>query len=165
MTDDRRRLDPRTALLAAAGLFVLGVAVHLAFAVAGRRPTPITLFAFAPPIAVLASLRVRPDAESRRVAASLLWGVAATAIGFAAVFLTVQWYSYVPEGRSTYQLFRFDLDLYLWFVLSLAGTYTAAARLDAERALAVLAASPVVQASVPVALVLLEQWFVARGGV
>ena len=165
MTDDRRHLDPGTALLAAAGLFVLGVAVHLAFAVAGRRPTPITLFAFGPPVAVLAYLRVRPDAESRRLAALLLWGVAATAVGFVVVFLAVQWYSYVPDGRSAYQLFRFDLDLYVWFVVALAGTYTAAARLDDGRALAVLAACPVVQLSVPVAFVLLEQWFVARGGV
>lgn len=163
MTHDRRHLEPRTALFAATGLFVLGVLVQLAFAVAGRRPTPVTLFAFGPPVAVLAYLRVRPAAGSRRLAALLLWGVASTAIGFVAVFFAVQWYSYVPEGRSTYQLFRFDLDLYVWFVLSLAGTYAAAARLDGERALAVLAASPVVQLSVPVALVLLEQWFVARG--
>lgn len=165
MTDNRRRLEPRTALLAAVALFALGVGVHLAFAAMGRRPTPLTLFAFGPTVAVLAYLRVRPDAEGRQIAGLLLGGVAATAVAFFLVFLAVQRYSYLPEGRSAYELFRFDLDLYVWFVVALAGTYAAAARVAGRRALAVLAASPLFQAAVPLAFIFLEQWFAGRGGV
>lgn len=165
MTDDQRHLEPRTALLAAVGLFALGVGAHLAFAVVGRQPTPITLFAFGPPIAVLAYLHGRPAAEDRRIAGLLLGGVVATGLAFFVVFVAVQRYSYLPSGHSSYELFRFQLDLYVWFVVSLAGTYAAAARLDGRRTLAVLAASPLVQLSVPVAFVLLEQWFAGRAGV
>lgn len=164
MTDPPRQLEPRTAALAAVGLFVAGIVLHLAFAVVGRQPVPITLFAFGPPVAVLTYLQIRPDADGRRIAGLLLGGVLATAIAFVVVFLAVQRFSYLPEERSTYRLFRFQLDLYVWFVLSLAGVYTAAARLDDERALAVLAASPFVQLSVPIVFVLLERWFAALGG-
>lgn len=164
MTDDQRYLEPWTALAAAVALFALGVAVHLAFAAAGHQPTPITLFAFGPPMAVLAYLHGDPDAGDRRIAGLLLGGVVATGVAFLVVFVAVQRYSYLPSGRSSYELFRFQLDLYVWFVVSLAGTYAAAARVDGRRALAVLAASPLVQLSVPVAFVLLEQWFAARGG-
>ena len=165
MTDDQRYLEPRTALLAAAGLFALGVGVHLAFAVLRRPPLPITLFAFAPPVALLAYLHGHSDAGDRRIAGLLLWGVAATAVALLVVFVAAQRYSYLPEDRSTYRLFRFQLDLYVWFVVSLAGTYAAAARAGARRDLAVLAAGPLVQLSVPLAFVLLEQWFATRGGV
>lgn len=90
MTGRRRHLEPRTALLEAVALFALGVGVHLAFAAMGRRPTPITLFAFGPPVAVLAYLRVRPAAEGRHIAGLLPGGVAATAVAFFVVFLAVQ---------------------------------------------------------------------------
>jgi hypothetical protein len=165
VTDDQRYLEPRTALAAAAGLFVLGVGVHLALAAVGRGATPITPFAFAPPAAVLAYLHGSPAAGDRRIAGLLLGGLLATAVAFVVVFVAVQRYSYLPQDRTAYQLFRFELDLYVWFVLSLSGTYAAAARTDGRRALAVLAASPLLQASVPVALVLLEQWFAARAAV
>lgn len=158
MTNDGRHLEPRTALLVAVGLFTTGVGAHLAFAAAGRRAVPITFFAFGPPIAVLAYLRVRPAADQRRLAGLLLWGVVATGVAFLAVFVVVENYSYLPRERSNYELFRFDLDLYLWFVLALAGTYTAAARVGGRRALAALAAAPLVQVVVPVALVFLERW-------
>lgn len=163
MTDDQRYVEPRTARRGAVALFVVGVGVHLVFAVLGRPPLPITLIAFGPPAAVLAYLTGDPDADDRRIAGLLLWGVVATAVAFLVVFLAVQRYSYLPEGRSAYELFRFQLDTYLWVVGSLAGTYAAAARLDARRDLAALAASPLVQLSVPVAFVLLEQWFATRG--
>ena len=165
VTDRRRHFDPRTALLAAVALFAIGVGVHLAFAATGRPPSPITLFAFAPPVAVLAYLRVRPDAEGRRVAGLLLGGVAATAVGFLVVFLAAQRYSYLPAERSAYELFRFNLDLYVLFVVAPAGGYTAAARVGGRRALAILAASPLLQAAVPLAFILLEQWFAGRAGV
>lgn len=165
VSDDQRYIEPRAAVLAAAGLFTLGVGVHLAFAVLGRPPLPITLFAFGPPVALLAYLAVDPDAGDRRIAGLLLWGVAATAVAFVVVYVAVQRYSYLPEDRSAYELFRFQLDTYVWFVGSLAGSYAAAARVDARRDLAVLATGPLVQLSVPVAFVLLEQWFAARGGV
>lgn len=164
MSDDKRYLEPRTAALAAAGLFVLGVVAHLAFAALGRPPTPITLVAVGPPVAVLAYLHGDPGAGDRRIAGLLLWGLAATAVAFVAVFVAAQQYSYLPRDRTAYELFRFQLDTYVWFVASLAGAYAAAARLDGRRDLAVLAASPLVQLSVPVAFVLLEQWFAARGG-
>lgn len=164
VTDRRRYLEPRTALLAAVALFALGVGVHLAFAAIGRSPTPITLFAFGPSVAVLAYLRVHPGPEGRRVAGLLLGGVAATAVGFFVVFIAVQQYSYLPDGRSTYELFRFNLDLYVWFVLALTGAYTAAARTAGKRALAILAASPLLQAAVPLTFLLLEQWFAGRTG-
>ena len=115
-------------------------------------------------MAVFAYLRVSPGAEGRRVAALLLGGVAATAIGFVLVFVAVQRYSYLPDGRSAYELFRFNLDFYVWFVVALAGSYTAAARTPGERALAVLAASPLLQAAVPLAFIFLEQWFAGRAG-
>ena len=164
MSSETRHLEPRTALVAAVGLAAVGVGVHLAFAAAGRRAIPITLFAFAPPVAVLAYLRVRPATAQRRLAALLLWGVVATGLAFVAVFVVVQDYSYIPHERSAYELFRFDLDLYLWFVLALAGTYTAAARTGGRRALAAAAAAPVAQVVVPVALVFLEVWLVEPGG-
>lgn len=165
MTDDQRYVEPRTALLAAAELFALGVGVHLAFAVLGRPALPITLFTFGPPAALLAYLQGHPDAGDRRIAGLLLWGLAATAVAFLVIFVAAQRFSYLPEERSAYELFRFQLDLYVWFVVSLAGTYAAAARVDARQDLSVLAAGPLVQLSVPVAFVLLEQWFATRGGV
>lgn len=162
MTDRRRYLDPGTALLAAVALFALGVGVHLAFAAIGQPPTSITLFAFAPPVAVLAYLRVRPGAEGRRVAGLLLGGVVATAVGFLVVFVAAQRYNYLPTERSAYELFRFNLDLYVWFVVALAGGYTAAARVGGRRALAILTATPLLQAAVPLAFLFLEQWFARR---
>lgn len=94
----------------------------------------------------------------------LLWGVVATGIASVVVFVIVQDFSHIPHERSAYELFRFDLDLYLWFVLVLAGTYVAAARVGGRRAFTALAAAPVAQVVVPVALVFIEVWLVEPGG-
>lgn len=80
------------------------------------------------------------------------------------VFVAAQRDSYLPAERSAYGLLRFNLDLYVRFVVALAGGYTAAARVGGRRTLAVLAASPLLQAAVPLAFLFLEQWFAGRAG-
>jgi len=154
---------PTDRLPGAALLFPVGIAVHLAFAPAERRSTPITLFAFGPPIAALAYLRVRPAVDQRHLAGLLLWGLVSTAVAFFVVLLAVQSCRYIPDGRSTYELFRFDPDVYVQFVVGLAGTVAAAARRAGRRRLALLAVAPVVQLAVPVAFIFVEQWLTGSG--
>lgn len=164
MSTEDRHLEPRTALRSAVGLAAVGVGVHLAFAAAGRRAIPITLLAFAPPVAAWrTSASGRPPASGASQGSSC-GASSRTGIAFVVVFVVVQDYSHVPHERSAYELFRFDLDLYLWFVLALAGAYAAAARAGGRRALAALAAAPVARVVVPVALVFIEVWLVEPGG-
>jgi hypothetical protein len=100
VTDDSRHLEPRIALVVGAALFTAGVGVHLTFTASGRRALLIGLFAFAPPVAVLASIRARPAADGQQLAGLRLWSVVATGVAFLAVFVAVENYSYSGHWKS-----------------------------------------------------------------
>lgn len=141
----RGRLDSR---LPVALAFVGGLVVHVVDQLLQFRSGPIPVLLVAPVVAVLAYRHVRPETPPRRFVLLLCWGVVGSGLAVLGVFVVATSYR-LPRPLTGPETVLYDLGLFLWFVLSLTGTYAAVARrVDRHRyALAGVLAGPLVQFS------------------
>lgn len=152
------RFDPRDSRLPVALTFLVGLLVHAIDQMLYFRAGPIPILITASTVAVLAYLYVRPETRIRWLVVLLCWGVVGSGLALLGVFLIGSSYQ-LPRSMTDQELVLFDLGLFLWFVLALAGAYVLAARsIDSNRqTLAAALTGPFLQfAWMPVFIVLVE---------
>lgn len=136
------RTHVRPSITPAAVAFVGGLLLHAIEQAMFLRAGPLPVFLTAPVVATLAYLHIRATTY-RRVAALTVWGALSTGCGVALLSLaTVN--DTLPRVTTEWEMVAYDLGLFCWFVLSLAGVYVLAARMRRRERL-VLSLAPAVQ--------------------
>lgn len=148
--DDRPHVRP--SLTPAAVAFVGGLLLHAVEQALFLRAGPLPALVTAPVVATLAYLRFQPTTY-RGVVALTVWGVLSSAGGVALLYLATVNYT-LPRVMTEWEMVAYDLGLFCWFVLSLAGVYVLAARMNRRERL-VLSLAPVVQGAFAVTMRLL----------
>lgn len=160
---DRSRLDPRVSSLPVLVAFLVGVFVHAVDQLLHFRAGPGPVLLTAPVVSVLAYVRLRPETDSRWLLVLLCWGALGSGLAILGVYLVATAYR-LPRPMTDPEMVLYDLGLFLWFVLALAGASAFAAR-DAggrSRGLAALSSGPVLQFGwILVVVALAELWRLA----
>lgn len=121
------RVDPRVSRLPVLFVFLAGLLAHGVDQMLHFRAGPVPLVVVSPAVSVLAYLHVRPETRPRWLVVLLCWGAVGSGVAVIGVYLVATSYR-LPRPMSEPELVLFDLGLFLWFVLSLAGVYALAAR-------------------------------------
>lgn len=155
MTRPPHRFNPRDSVIPVLLAFVGGLSMHVVDQLLNFRAGPVPILFTAPAVASLAYLRYRPDTSVRTMGLLLAWGFVGTGLAILAVALHAISYQ-LPRAMTEPEMILYDFGLFLWFVASLSGTYTMAAR-TAERnrySVAMALAGPILQAGWALVVVL-----------
>jgi hypothetical protein len=91
------------------------------------RAGPVPVLVFAPSVAVLTYLYLRPETKLRWALVLFCWGAIGSGLAILGVYLVGTSYQ-LPRPMTDPELVLYDLGLFLWFVLLLTGVYAGAAR-------------------------------------
>lgn len=138
-------MHPRVSVLPAVLALLVGTGVHAVDQLLFRRAGPIPILLTAPVVATLVYLYVR-DATHQRLLALVAWGVVGSGVAVLGVYVSVVNF-YLPRALTELEMVVYDLGMFLWFVLVLAGVYALAARSRRPRGVYVVLFGPLVQAA------------------
>lgn len=137
----------------AAVALLLGIALHAVDQALFVRAGPVPILLTAPVVATLLYRRTR--GVGRRAALALLaWGLVGSGAAVLAVYAGVVGFE-LPRALTEFERVLYDLGMFLWFVLALAGAYAVAARTRGRASVAALLLGPVAQAAYALLLRLL----------
>lgn len=147
MTRLQHRFNPRDSVLPVLLVFLGGLSLHVVDQLLNFRAGPVPILVTAPAVAVLAYLHYRPNTNYRSLGLLLAWGFVGTGLAILAVVLHAISYQ-LPRAMTEPEMILYDLGLFLWFVLSLSGAYTMAARTTERKRypVAMALAGPILQA-------------------
>lgn len=138
------RADPRTSLLPATVAVLAGLLGHAVDQLLFFRAGPVPIVVAGAVIAPLVALRYRPAMGAVRLVALGAWAALVSGVGVVLVYIQALSRD-LPRPLSGPEMVVFDLGMFLWFVLALAGCSALAVRRSNPKALLVLAAAPAVQ--------------------
>ncbi|MFC7078675.1 hypothetical protein [Haloarcula halophila] len=138
--------DLRRSNVPVAVAFLLGLVAHAVDQLLFLRAGPIPILVAGPVVATLLFARVRPRTPPLQTVGLLLWGAAGS--GIAVLLVYVQAVSMeLPRPLSGTEMVLFDVGMFCWFVGVLAAGYAHAAGQRPDRAVALLAVLPILQAA------------------